>query len=118
MATIGAITYTDSQDGFEPYHYEDELRVLPLLGRDPALTDKNEVLQANARAAQVCTFHAIAEGESAKAALVALWATQTTHDAGDGLGARNVTVISVKSRILVWSSSTPIYDVEIVVRTR
>lgn len=116
---LGGITYFPLPDNFTPYHYEDELRVVPLLGRDPAQADRNEVLQANARGAQVCTFAALAEGNAAKDALVALWATQTAHDLGDGAGARNVAVTKVDAAITSWAdAATPVYVVTITTRTR
>lgn len=116
---IGGIAYFPLPDSFVPYHYEDELRVLPLLGRDPAQADRNEVLQANARGAQVCTFAALAEGNAAKDALQTLWATQTTHDLGDGAGVRNVTVTKVDAALASWAdAATPVYVVTITARTR
>lgn len=116
---VGGIAYFPMPDNFVPYHYDDELRVIPLLGRDPAQADRNEVLQASARGAQVCTFAALAEGSAAKDALVALWATQTTHDLGDGLGARNVTVVKIDAALASWAdAATPVYVVTITTRTR
>lgn len=116
---IGGIAYFPLPDGFMPYHYEDELHVVPLLGRDPAQADRNEVLQASARGAQACTFAALAEGNAAKDALVALWATQTTHDLGDGVGARNVTVVKVDAALASWADAAmPVYVVTITTRTR
>ena len=116
---LGGIAYFPLPDNFVPYHYEDELRVVPLLGRDPAQADRNEVLQSSARGAQTCTFAALAEGNAAKDALVALWATQTTHDLGDGAGARNVTVTKVDVALASWADpATPVYVVTITTRTR
>ena len=116
---IAGIAYFPLPDNFVPYHYEDELRVLPLLGRDPAQSDRNEVLQANARGAQVCTFAALAEGNAAKDVLVALWATQTTHDLGDGAGVRNVAVMKVDVALAYWADpATPVYVVTLTTRTR
>jgi hypothetical protein len=116
---IAGIAYFPLPDNFVPYGYADELRVVPLLGRDPALADRNEVLQANARGAQACTFAALAEGNAAKDALQALWATQTTHDLGDGAGIRNVTVTKVDVALASWAdAATPVYVVTITTRTR
>ena len=116
---IGGIHYFPLPDNFTPYRYEDEVKVLPLLGRDPALADRNEVLQANARGAQVCTFAALAEGNAAKDALQALWATQTTHDPGDGAAVRNVTVMKVDAALAYWADpATPVYVVTLTARTR
>ena len=72
---IAGVPYFPLPDNFVPYRYEDEVAVVPLLGRDPALADRNEFLQTSAHGAQVCTFAALAEGNAAKDALVALWAT-------------------------------------------
>jgi hypothetical protein len=116
---IAGIAYFPLPDNFVPYGYGDELRVVPLLGRDPAQADRNEVLQANARGAQVCTFAALAEGNAAKDALQALWATQTTHDLGDGAGVRNVTVVKVDTVLAYWADpATPAYLVTLTTRTR
>ena len=120
---IGAINYDTggyiaSPGGYVPYHYEDELRVLPLLGRDPARTDRNEVLMANARLAQICTVPIECATEVAKDALVALWATQTTHDDGSGAAVRNVTVIRVDTALRNWSGALPAYLVTLTLRTR
>jgi hypothetical protein len=116
---LAGIAYFPLPDNFVPYHYEDEVRVVPLLGRDGALPDRNEVLQANARGAQVCTFAALAEGNAAKDALQALWATQTTHDLGDGAGARNVAVTKVDVALVSWADpATPVYLVTLTTRTR
>ena len=116
---IGGIHYFPLPDNFAPYRYEDEVKVLPLLGRDPALADRNEVLQASARGAQVCTFAALAEGNAAKDALQALWATQTTHDLGDGAGVRNVAVMKVDASLAYWADpATPVYLVTLTTRTR
>jgi len=116
---LGGIAYFPLPDNFVPYGYADELRVVPLLGRDPALADRNEVLQSSARGAQACTFAALAEGNAAKDALQALWATQTTHDLGDGAGARNVTVTKVDVAFSSWAdAAVPVYVVTITTRTR
>ena len=116
---IGGIHYFPLPDNFAPYRYEDEVKVLPLLGRDPARADRNEVLQTSARGAQVCTFAALAEGNAAKDALQALWATQTTHDPGDGAGARNVAVTKVDVALVSWADpATPVYLVTLTARTR
>lgn len=116
---IGGIAYFPLPDSFVPYHYEDELHVVPLLGRDPAQADRNEVLQSSARGAQSCTFAALAEGNAARDALVALWATAATHDLGDGAGARNVSVIKVDVALASWAdAATPVYVVTITTRTR
>ena len=116
---IGGIHYFPLPDNFTPYRYEDEVKVVPLLGRDPALADRNEVLQTNARGAQVCTFAALAEGNAAKDALQALWATQTTHDPGDGAGVRNVGVTKVEVTLASWADpATPVYVVTLTTRTR
>ncbi|HZP97228.1 MAG TPA: hypothetical protein VFC31_12990 [Candidatus Limnocylindria bacterium] len=116
---IGGIAYFPLADNFVPYHYEDELRVTPLLGRDPAQPDRNEVLQSSARGAEVCTFAALAEGNAAKDALVALWGTQTTHDLGDGAGARSVAVVKVETALASWADpATPVYVVTVTTRTR
>ncbi len=115
---IGGIHYFPLPDSFVPYRYEDDIVVLKLLGRDGALADRNEVLQTSARGAQVCTFAALAEGNAAKDALVALWATQTTHDLGDGAGARNVTVTKVDTGLMSWGDpATPVYLVTLTTRT-
>ena len=119
VPVIAGIQYFPLPDNFAPYHYEDELRVVPLLGRDPALADRNEVLQTSARGAQVCTFAALAEGNAAKDALQALWATQTTHDPGDGAGVRNVAVTKVDVALASWADpATPVYVVTLTTRTR
>lgn len=117
--SIGGVAYFPLADSFVPYHYEDELRVMPLLGRDPAQADRNEVLQSSARGAETCIFAALAEGNAAKDALVALWGTETTHDLGDGAGARDVAVVKVESALASWADpATPVYVVTITTRTR
>ncbi|MDE3095605.1 MAG: hypothetical protein KGK07_06350 [Chloroflexota bacterium] len=116
---LGGVAYFPLPDSFVPYHYDDELRVTPLLGRDPAQADRNEVLQSSARGAQSCTFAALAEGNAARDALIALWATATTHDLGDGAGARNVSVTKVDVALASWADpATPVYVVTITTRTR
>jgi hypothetical protein len=120
---IGAVHYNLGNylalpEDFVPYHYEDEVAVLKLLGRDAVQTDRYEVLQTSSRGAQVCTFSILVQGETDKATLFALWATATTHDLADGVGARNVTVTRVDAQLLMWSGPTPIYKVTIITRTR
>jgi hypothetical protein len=111
--------YVALPDDFVPYHYSDKVAVVPLLGRDPALTDRNETLQTSGKGAQVCTFSILVQGETDKATLAAFWATQTTHDLGDGVGARNVTVTEVDVQLIMWRvGATPIYKVTITTRTR
>ena len=116
---VGGIHYFPLPDNFTPYRYEDEVKVVPLLGRDPALADRNEVLQTNARGAKVCTFAALAEGNVAKDALQALWATQTTHEPGDGAGVRSVAVTKVDVALVSWADpQVPAYLVTLTTRTR
>lgn len=121
---IGTIHYNDGTDyialydDLVAYHYEDEVAVLPLLGRDAMLADRNEVLMTSARRAQTATFSALALSAAARDALVALWATQTTHNDGSGEAARNVTVTKVDTQVYNWSGATPAWKVTLTVRTR
>lgn len=121
--TLGSIHYNTGdyialEDGYVPYHYEDEVQVLPLLGRDSIATDRYEVLQTSARRAQVCTFQVLCATAAARDALLALWATQTTHDDASGAGSRNVTVISTPVTGSYWGGSVPEWVVTVTVRTR
>lgn len=120
---IGTIHYNTGDylaltDDLATYTYEDEVAVVPLLGRDGMLADRNEVLQTSARRAKVCTFSALALTAAARDALVALWATQTTHDDGSGEAARNVSVTKVTMAVYNWSGTTPAWKVTLTVRTR
>ena len=116
--TIGGIAYLSPHDTYSGYHYEDEVAVVPLLGKDPVRPDKNEVLMTTGKRAQVATIDVLAESPAERDSFTALWATQTTHDDGSTDGSRNVTVTKAEARVLVYSSATPIWLVSLTLRTR
>lgn len=120
---IGGIHYNTGDyialdDGYVPYHYEDEVLVLPLLGRDAIATDRYEVLQTSARRAQVSTFLVLCATAAARDALTALWGTQTTHDDASGAAVRNVSVTSTPVTRAYWGGTVPEWVVALTVRTR
>ena len=114
--TLGGITYFPLE-GYNGYSYADELAVVPLLGRDPAQADRNEFLQYSGKGAQHATIEALCETASARDALMALWATQTTHDDATGEASRNVTVVKAENRLMMWTG-TPVWVVTLTLRTR
>lgn len=116
--TIGGIAYIAPQGSYSGYHYEDEVAVVPLLGKDPVRADKNEALQTSARRAQVATIEVLAENAAERDSFTALWATQTTHDDGSPDGVRNVSVVKTQARVFVDSSAQPIWLISLTVRTR
>lgn len=116
--TIGGIAYLAPADTYSGYHYETEVAVVPLLGRDPVQTDRNEFLQTSGRGAQVATIDVLAENAAERDAFTALWATQTTHDDGSPDGTRNVTVTKAETRVIVHSTAQPIFVVSLTLRTR
>lgn len=113
---IGAIPYFPLE-GYTGYSYADELRVVSLLGKDPALPDRNEVLQSSGKGAMGATVEALCETPAARDALVALYGTQTTHDDATGEAVRNVTVVKVESRLFMWTG-VPLWAVTLTLRTR
>ena len=116
---IAGIHYFPLPDNFTPYRYEDEVKVVPLLGPRSGSRGPERGAPGERARAQVCTFAALAEGNAAKDALQALWATQTTHDLGDGAGARNVAVTKVDVALASWADpATPVYLVTLTTRTR
>lgn len=117
VPTIGGIEYFPLADGWEPYHFEDEVQVLALLGRDPALPKNNEVLQTSARGAESSTFSALCELEADADELVALWATQVEHDDGTPAGARDVVVTRATKAPHSWNGTTPVWIVTLTCRT-
>ncbi|HEV8654488.1 MAG TPA: hypothetical protein VGR85_03130 [Candidatus Limnocylindria bacterium] len=118
IPTLNGVSYFPIAEGWEPYHYEDEVAVVKLLGRDPALPDRNEVLQTNARGAQVSTFSALCETEAEADALVALWADpEVEHDDGTGAGPRDVVVTSARKTPHSWAGSAPVWIVTLMTRT-
>ena len=114
--TLGGIAYFPLE-GYSGYSYTDELAVVRLLGRDGALADRNEVLQQSAKGAMVATVEALCETAAARDALLALFATQTTHDDASGEAVRNVTVVKAENRLMMWSGA-PIWVVTLTLRTR
>ena len=117
MATLDVLTLSVVMGSYSGYHYEQEASVTPLLGRDPAAPDKNEIVQTTAKVSKVCTFECYADNTT-KNSLDALLFTQTTHDPGDGTGSHNVNVVSVQPRIEFWAGGTPTWIVAITVRER
>jgi hypothetical protein len=116
--TIGPLPYNGVKDGYSGYLYDEEAAVLPLLAMDPARPDKNEVIQTTGKRAQVATLEVYADTAAERDAFVALMYTQTTHLDGTGEAVRNVTVVSAKPRIWLWSGGVPHWIVAFVLRTR
>ncbi len=117
VPTLDGIPYFPLRDGYEPYHYEDELRILPLLGRDPVLSDRNEVLQSNARGAQASTFSVLCETEAEADTLVNRWGTRLWHDDGTGAGTRYVAVTKTTKTQHSWTGTVPVWIVTLTTRT-
>lgn len=115
---LGATTIRVVMGSYSGYYYEQEAQAIPLLGRDPAQTDRNEVVQSSAKQSKVCEFECYAADATERDALVNKLFTQTTHDDGTGEAVRNVNVISVKPRIEFWAGGSPSWIVAIKLRER
>lgn len=125
MSTLGGMTYRTVKGGYSGYASETESTVIPLLGKDPAWTGPAEAIQSSATRAEVATLEIWCENMDIRDQFLALNQTQVVHevtsegeDSGESGGiSRDVTVMSAKARVGIWSQGNPWWIVAFVLRT-
>jgi hypothetical protein len=114
-ASDPTITYKPVKDGYSGYAYEDAANPQRLLGKDPALADKNEVVQSSAIGSRSATLDCYADTTAERDALVGLLFKKVTHN--DGIEAdRTVIVVAAKPRMWIWSGGVPGWIVSLMLR--
>lgn len=121
---IGGVTYRAAHNapgrgqhpGYSGYKYPDTAKVTPLLGRDPLLPDKNEVIQTGGLGAKVAEILCHADTISERNALEALQWTRVTHDDGTGDPVRTVFVVQVDAYLWKFNGSHPAWMVKLFLR--
>lgn len=107
--------YKGVQGGYTGYAYEEQAAVVKLLGKDPALLDKNEVVQASAKGSRVATLEVYVDTTVDRDNLVGLLFKKVTHN--DGIeGDRTVIVTAAKPRMWLWSGGVPRWIVALTMR--
>ncbi len=108
-------TYKALAGSYTGYAYEDTATAVKLLGKDPALADKNEVVQSSGKGSRSCSIEVFADTVAVRDQFVALLFKKCIHN--DGIEAdRNVIVMSAKPRMWLWSGGVPIWLVAIEMR--
>lgn len=107
--------YMPVYQGYSGYAYEDQATAVKLLGKDPALADKNEVVQSSGKGARAATLEVYADTVAARDNFVGLLFKKCIHN--DGIeGDRNVIVTSVRPRMWLWSGGVPRWIVALSMR--
>ena len=103
------------EGGYSGYAYDDQASVAKLLGKDPALADKNEVIQSSALGAKSATLEVYADTSAERDYFVGLLFKKVTHN--DGIdGDRTVVVTSARPRMWLWAGGTPRWIVALSLR--
>lgn len=115
-AAEATIAYKPVKDGFTGYAYEDQAVVQKLLGKDPALADKNEVVQSSSIGSRAASLEVYADTIAERDALVYYLFKKILHN--DGIEAADHTVIctSARPRIWLWSGGVPRWIVALTLR--
>jgi hypothetical protein len=110
-AAEATIAYRAVRDSYTGYGYEDQASVQKLLGKDPALADKNEVIQSSSKGARSASLEVYADSLAIRDAFVALLFKKVLHNDGVEAADHTVVVMSAKPRIWVWAGGLPLWIV-------
>jgi hypothetical protein len=111
MARLGDIEVRTARGSYAGFAYDDEANVIKLLGGDPALPDRNEVIQSNALGARSASFDVVVTSEEDRDSIEALLFSQTTWESAELASSapmvRDVVVTKARVRIPIYTGAEP-----------